>query len=225
MFKEILKFFLPYFNLFKQWSITFLKKRWRKFKRVFERPRKFFKWLFIVVFMIKTKATPRNIKKFIRWCVVRFGGFIRSSVLIAITENFDYPYIDAYIKINLILFFFFKMCQELFHNFRCPLATLIYGKMDLNIKRHPMTIARMERAKKPKQVFHKFVADPFHNKKERIKQIAKAQAEFEAKVAINREKLKEWRERRRPAKHERVIIRKLKKLNKKKKGKKSSRWF
>ena len=236
MFKLALEFITPYFLRFVAWGKLFLRRRWRRFQKVFHTPRKLFKWIFIIVVMIKTRATPRNIRKFIRWCVKRSSGFVRTSVLIGLTESFDHPSFILYLKINLFIFFWLKMFQELAYNFKCPLATLIFGELNRNIKRHPKTIAKLakeeadylaaiEKKKNPRAryVFKPYV-DPFHNKEERKKRIAKAVAEHEAKVELNRIKLMEWRAKRRPAKRERVKLRKLAKQNRRRKKGQKSWW-
>jgi len=107
------------------------------------------------------------------------------------------------------IFLILKFIQEVFYNFKCPFAILLYGEL---VRNHdPRYLAyKAERERIKKKTF-KFVQDPFKNKVERAKQLAKAQEEFEARRAINEELLKQWRSSRRAAKRLRIKNRKKKK--------------
>jgi len=53
-----------YFQYTKTVLLTFINKRWRKFKRVFKKPKKLLKWVFYIVILIKVRATPSNLRRF-----------------------------------------------------------------------------------------------------------------------------------------------------------------
>lgn len=108
--------------------------------------------------------------------------------MVFLTQHFDYQHFSVYFKINLVIFFFLKLIQEIVYNFKCPVALFMYGEFKKNTD--PRYLAHLAQKEKIKNRKHKFVKDPFHNKEERKKQLAKAQAEFEAKRAIQAEKLK-----------------------------------
>lgn len=169
----------------KTWFLKFLRRRWRRFKRVFEKPRKFLKWVFYIIVIIKTKATPRKVLKLIKWCVVRLGSFGRSSCIILLTQNWYHHDIKFYLIINGTVFFLLKMYQEVYYNFSCPVATLLYGKF---VRRERTKKKELdEKRKKPK--LHKFVRDPFHNKEERRKKIEAKEKKFAERAVIETEKI------------------------------------
>lgn len=75
------------------------------------------------------------------------------------------------------------------YNFKCPIALFIYG--DLVKRSSPRYLAYIskkkneEARKKEKARKAALNADPFKNKKQRAIDLAKAEAEFEARVAIH----------------------------------------
>lgn len=191
--------------------IKFAKRRKRKFQRVFEKPKKLMKWIVYVIIMIKTKPTPRRLLRFARWCVIRFGSFIRSSIVIVLTENWDHQDAKFYLIVNCILFFFIKLWQEIRFNFDCPLAILLYGPL---VKKDRSKKKEMEAKKKQK--FHKFVADPFQAKIERTKKMDKQREVMKIKMDQKLKDLEVLRKKRSKWKKKNAVwLKKLKKQRRK----------
>lgn len=203
---------LPHATRYYKWWGRFLRRRWKKFNIVLNTPPKFMKWIFYTLILLKIRPTPRRILRFIRWCTIRYFSFIRSSMNIMFTLNWDHPYFTFYWVINFITFFFLKFYQEIVYNFSCPLATLLYGKFVRRERPH---------LKKPQHVVSHNLS-PFKDKTQRALDLAKKKERYEEKAEVQRKKVKKWRKAQKKWKDAYILkkkqLRKLKQTNRKKKN-------
>lgn len=153
-----------------------LKRTWKNLNN----HKKFYKYLPFWFILAKINPTPSRLIKWFMLFVFNFGCFIRSSFYLL--YYYDYLNINFYffLKINFFLFFFLKLIQEVYYNFTCPLATFLYGKMVRRERKWKDKLKEKEAKKK----LHKFVANPFYTKAEKIK----IQAEKDKQSAIREAK-------------------------------------
>lgn len=176
----------------KRWKIL---KRLNKFTTNVSDKKKFWKYLIGWLFLSLFKPTPKRLKLLIKTIFIWGCSIWRSSINIILT--FDAANINfyKYIYVFFIYIFVIKFIQEVFFHFTCPLATLIYGKY---VKREYKYLekdkkkAEKERLKK----LHKFVADPFYTKADKIRiqaeKDAKEKVRYEKKEILLIEKKKKW---------------------------------
>lgn len=176
-----------------KWVRKIYRRRRKKWQTVADNNKLFFYWfykrIFVVGFLVKIRATPRNLLRYLKRAIIIIASFFRSSIVILISQNWEHPYIKIYFVINCIIFLLIKWWQEVRFNFECPLATLLYGKFVKKERNHK----KKSKDRKQKSKLHKFVKDPFKNKIERQKAIDRKQKIIDDKKALKQVEVDAYR--------------------------------
>lgn len=202
---------------FKRWAKKKYRRRARRVKlflntNLYTRPKRLFKIIFSIFFLLLIEATPSNL--FLYWCrfVMEMGMVSRGFFWMAVNQYWSHPKFYWYTKITATTVFILKFYQELKYNFKCPVATLIYGVIVSPEEEERLKKERLERIEKmKKKKLHKFVADPFLAKQEKRKELAAKRVIFEARAEkeirlLNKVK-KSWKDHKVDFSDDRVFFR------------------
>lgn len=182
---KFIKLFIKYTPIVLYEIKKLIKRRWRRFYNNINNPRKFYKYIPFWLVLLKIRPTPKKIGRWTLWTFIKISSFYRSSFTIFMSLNQDHKYYTFYWVINLSIFLYIKWYQEVYLNFTCPLATLLYGKFVK--KERKWKIKKLE--KEARKKLHKFVADPFYTRADKIRIQAQRDKKLADGIAIDQAKL------------------------------------
>jgi len=112
------------FKIISKWA----RKKKRRIVRVFEEPRRLLRLIFFLIILIKLRATPSNVKYFFKWYLwLGTATFYRSSINLFGNLIWTHKSVLFYIAMNFFICLLIKIYQEVYFNFDCPVAVLLYG--------------------------------------------------------------------------------------------------